>query len=102
MVVGAAQAGALLRAHLTLPKALTVHFEALGLFAGAAGFFLLGDGGGCGDFIGLFLDLVLNGEFRLLLLFGGWGDVVVEADNGGHVEAAVGLDEEERLVDVWK
>lgn len=61
-VVDASFAAAVFSTNFALPEALAIHFEALGLFAGAASFFFL-DGGGGGD--GEFVVLLggVDGEF---------------------------------------
>ena len=51
-VVDASFAAAVFSTNFALSEALTIHFEALSLFAGAASFFFLdGGGGGDGEFV---------------------------------------------------
>ena len=97
VVVGATEAGAVISAHLSRGKALAVHLETLGLFACAARFLLFnGRGGGDGVALGRF-HLLGQRYLVVIVLEGGGGDVLVEADGGGGWEVAVGLNEEESV-----
>ena len=92
--VFAVEAAAVLAALLPLGKALAVHLEAEGFFAGAADFPLLGGGGGGGlrgQSLGEGIFLLLRGVGYIEIIEGGLvGDHV---DGVDHFEALVVLGE---------
>lgn len=101
LVIRAAVAGALIRAHFALPEALAVHLEAFCLFAGAPVFLFFGDGSRGHHLVLSLLDLVIDGELILLLVEELLGDVLVKADGGVEGEVLLGLDKLQGMSDVW-
>ena len=98
----AAETGTLLSAFLARGEALAVHFEAFCFFAGATRFLFL-DEGGWGDGLVLRgLQLAVEGDRGLLEIFQMVGNVVVDAGLRAGGEVAVGLDEQQGLVEVGR
>lgn len=100
LVVAAAVAVAVVSAHLALPEALAVHLQAFGLFAGAAVFLFLRDGGRGGNFAALGGDLLIDGEGGFVEFEQVVGDLLVEADGGVDGEVFLGLNQLEGVGDV--